>query len=145
MRQLKSRLILLLGICVAITSAHATLPVFQCTLTDHGRANNDRGVTYKTFYHTTEQVYLICDSDNVVRGDSIRAVWIADDTNYPEWDNTLLKQTKRVVRSDLKALDLYKTIFTLYKPCDGIWPLGTYHVRLYINNVESDDYRFTIR
>lgn len=144
MRQLKSGLILLFTLCAAVSAAHATLPVFQCTLTDHGRANNDRGVTYKTFHTNAQQISLICDSDNVVKGDSIRAVWIADDTNCPEWDNTLLKQTKRVVRSNLTTMDLYKTIFTFNRPDTG-WPLGTYHVRLYINNVQGDDYRFTIR
>lgn len=144
MRQLKSRLILLFGLCAVVTAAHATLPTFQCTLTDRGRANNDRGITNKTFHRNSEQIFLICDSDNVRRGDSIRAVWIADDTYCSEWDNTLLKQTKRVVRTDLNALDLYKTIFSLDRPCNG-WPTGTYHVRLYINNIEGDDYRFTIR
>lgn len=144
MRQLKSRLILLLGLCAVVTAAHATLPTFQCTLTDHGRANNDRGVTNKIFHRSSEQLFLICDSDNVMRGDSIRAVWIADDTYCSEWDNTILKQTKRVVRTDLKALDLYKTIFAINSPCNG-WPAGSYHVRLFINNIEGDDYRFTIR
>lgn len=142
-----TRLILSIALYAAATASTATqdvLPLFQCTLTNHGRVNNDRGVTHKTFSSGSSQVFLICDSDTVRKGDSIRAAWIADDTNNPAWDNTLIKQSKRVVARNLNSLDLYKTIFTLERPCNG-WPLGTYHVRLYINGIEGDDYSFTIR
>ena|SRR3990167_7526555 len=148
MSQYGFRLVLCTGLLITgIPAAHAfhDLPTFQCMLSDQPYPDYDRGVDYRTFHHaTTHEIFLICESNNVVIGDNIRAVWIADNTIKPVLDNVLIKERKRVVLSNLNDLDLFKARFAFAEPCNG-WPIGEYHIRLYINNIEADAYHFDIR
>lgn len=120
------------------------LPTYQCTLTKHRKVYDISNVGTQSFTTSTPEIFLICESNNVVKGDNFRAVWIADNTTQQGWDNYKIAERMVVVRKDLTDLDLFKTTFKLRKPHGG-WPVGSYHVRVYINGVEGYDYRFDIR
>lgn len=120
------------------------LPSYQCTLTNQRNSYDISNVGMQTFMHGNRQIFLVCESNNVVRGDSLRAVWIADNTSRREWDNYVIAQQKAYVSNDLTALDLFKHVFTIDMPPGG-WPNGTYHVRVYINGSSGYKYPFEIR
>jgi hypothetical protein len=120
------------------------LPTYQCTLTKQRHVYDISNVGTQSFITSTPEIYLICESDNVVKGDNFRAVWIADNTSQQGWDNYKIAEHMVVVRKDLNDLDLFKTTFKLRKPHGG-WPAGSYHVRVYINGVEGYGYQFSIR
>lgn len=143
----KSIMALFIGIYSAGSYAAKSdmfLPTYQCTLTKHRKVYDITNVGTQSFTTSTPEIFLICESNNVVKGDNFRAVWIADITSQPGWDNYKISERMAVVRKDLNDLDLFKTTFALRKPCNG-WPVGSYHVRIYINGVEGYDYQFAIR
>ena len=125
-------------------NANAVLPTFECTLSNEFNMLNDPYETIEYYSSRTKAVYLICESNNVRKGDTIRAVWIADKTDNVCWYNNVLSQSHRVVAYNLNVLDTYRPRFTLPRPACG-WPKGQYHVMLYINGTEGNIYRFTLR
>lgn len=143
----KSLIVLFVGVYASANYAakfDMFLPTYQCTLTKQRDVYDITNVGTQAFTASTPEIYLICESDNVVKGDNIRAVWIADNTSRPGWDNYKITERMAVVRKDLNDLDLFKTTFTLKMPNDG-WPIGSYHVRVYVNGSEGYGYHFDIR
>lgn len=128
----------------AMQKTDLLLPTYECTLTNQ-RSHYDMANTGKNQFMTyTPEIFLICQSDTVVKGDNLRAVWIADNAEKPGWDNYKIAERKSVVRSDLNGLDMYRTVFSIKKPMNG-WPTGSYHVRIYLNGTEGYRYDFVVR
>jgi len=136
---------------VAITSifllnvAHAKLklPRFDCALSD--KINEDDSVNAKnTFTKTTPQIYYVCTSEDVVKGQSVKAIWIAEDTNHAAPPNYKIDEKAIEVTDDLTEGNYWTGKFSLIIPDKG-WPLGKYHVDLYVNDALSQSATFTIQ
>tara|TARA_R110000868_G_scaffold137949_9_gene351666 strand:- start:2439 stop:2888 length:450 start_codon:yes stop_codon:yes gene_type:complete len=137
-------------ICLSISGVSAAhglgpLPTFQCTLTNKLNVYYWPGFPEKDFSTNAPEVFLICDSNNAVTGDRIKAVWVADhvkNDSYPP-NKTLAVKTRRYVKHQ-NSDETFEANLSLAKP-EGGWPLGNYHVQLYVNNVEGQIYRFNVR
>lgn len=131
---------------IAASQSHAqfTLPVFQCTLTNKLDVYHWPGTPQENYTPTTGEIFFICESDNASTGDRVKAVWIADHTNNGFKPNTIISsQTHRVVKPQTGD-QTSEANLSLKKPAKT-WPTGTYHVQLYVNNIEDKSYSFTVR
>src|SRR3990167_3382688 len=120
------------------------LPAYQCTLTNQRNTYDMSNNGMYTFMTSTPEIFLVCESDTVVKGDSLRAVWIADNERKAGWDNYKIAEKKSIVKKNLDSLDLFRTSFSIKRPQHG-WPTGKYHVRVYINGSEGYRYDFVVR
>jgi hypothetical protein len=128
----------------AFANGFGALPTFKCTLTDKLDKYNWPGVQREQFKTYTPKIYFICDSDTTMTGDSIKAVWIADHiSNTKPAIHTMGIMTKHVVMRQSRG-ESFEADLSLEKP-EGGWPLGAYHVQLYINGIPGYTYKFIIR
>ena len=141
----KTCLMLLTCFSISISGAsHATLPTFHCTLTKQLDIYNWPGVSEETFHHTAPQLFFICDSDNVANGDTIKAVWIAENTiNSVTANLTVGVKSSRYVKR-LNGGEAFEANLSLTKPLHG-WKVGNYNVQVYINGIPGENYKFQIR
>ncbi len=119
----------------AATDAKATTLTaknFDCTLTD--TAEKDKpGPAKTTFTTDTKMFYLICSTDAVKKGQTIKASWIANDTNGAAPANYKIDEKGIAVTEDLGSTKVWVSNFSLSRPDKG-WPVGKYSVELYVDN-----------
>jgi hypothetical protein len=119
------------------------LPNFECTMTNKLDNFNWPGVAQADFAHGDKKIYLICDSDNAVTGDSIKAVWIADHTNRLPPHYIIAVRNHRVYKP-AHGDQISEANLSIVKPSCK-WPAGVYHVQLYVNGIEDKSYPFIIK
>lgn len=118
-------------------------------LTDKLSEDNP-GEPKDVFKPDTSKIYVIWKSDQLKEGQSIKSVWIADDThnvvpaNYKIDEATfdLNKSFKEKMMSVLPG-NYWHGNFSLSKPNAG-WPVGKYHVDIYVDNQLVKTIPFTI-
>ncbi|MEO8401148.1 MAG: hypothetical protein ABI597_05035 [Gammaproteobacteria bacterium] len=126
------------------TYAADTKPKFDCTLTDELTADKKPGDAKDTFSKTTPLIYLICESDEVEKGQSIKAEWIAADTNNIAPANYKIDEKSLDVKKELDDDQVFTANFSLSIPNKG-WPVGSYRVDLYVDNKLSQSVKFTVK
>ena len=140
------RLLLLIGLSIASVSESQAirLPTVQCTLTNKLDVYDWPGSAQDTFLQSTPNLFFICTSNNVITGDSVKAVWIADHTLGTWPANFTFAVKKKHVIKHVNDDETFEANLSVSKPPNG-WPLGTYHVQLYIDGIEDKNYKFKIR
>jgi len=121
-----------------------TQPKFDCTLTDKKADDGTPGDAKTSFAPTTPVIYLLCSSDEVKKGQSIKAAWIAIDTNNAAPANYKIAEKGMDVDKSLAEGETWDTDLSLTKPNNG-WPVGSYKVELYVDGVVSDTFNFTVK
>ena len=148
MKSLFSRIALILCILsftsfftTAILADDAPIKI-ETALTD--KVLGDDAVDEKdTFSKDTEMIYLVCKTDALKKGQSLKAKWIADDTKNVAPPHYQIEEKEMTMGKDLGSSDEWKVNFSLSKPTAG-WPLGQYHVDLYVDNKLVKAVKFTI-
>jgi hypothetical protein len=136
-----------LSASLAYTVSYAVdnaLPKFKCTLTDHELSGNRPGNSMSTFTKTTPVIYLICKSHDVEQGQTIKAVWIAVDTNNVSPANYKIAEKSTQPPNNVANFRTYTASFYLSKPTNG-WPIGTYDVDLYVDNLIVQSVKFNVQ
>jgi len=118
------------------------LPSCATVLTDTV-TDNVPSVEKTTFTQDTGTIYLICKSDNVQKGQQIKVVWIAADTNGIAAANYRMDEKILEVPDNASKDNPWNATFSLEKPTAG-WALGTYHVDLYEGDKLFKTVKFTI-
>jgi hypothetical protein len=145
MRLLSKLMSIITMVCLGnnIASANSlTLPAIKCEMSDN---ISDEGTYSKKniFHKDTPSIYLICSSDNVLKGQRIQLVWIANDTHGVAPNNYLIDQKSLPVNMDLNNRLIWTGKYTLPKPYHG-WPLGKYHAYLYVDGHLIKNFPFSV-
>jgi hypothetical protein len=90
-----------------------------------------------TFPADLPKIYAFWISHGLENGDKIHGVWIADDVGDAAPKGTKIDEATMVYAGD------NENAFSLNKPTNG-WPLGSYHVDIYINDALAKAVPFTI-
>jgi len=127
----------------ASVSAPETLPQLLTQMGD--TLSNDKvAVEKSSFNKDTAAVYLVVTSDGVKKGQEMKAVWIAEDTNGVAPANYKIDEKSVSVDDAMSSGKNYIVTFSLSKPNAG-WPLGTYHVDLYLGDTLAKTIKFDIK
>lgn len=116
---------------------------FDCVLTDQKATDTHLGPTKSSFTATTPAIYLYCTAHGGKKGDSINAVWVANDTHNAAPANFEIDHKELKVSADVPSSEAMNADFSLSKPTAG-WPVGTYHVELRVNNKLQQSFPFSI-
>ena len=137
-------LIMLSGlISSGFAAASDVLPKISCVLTD--KVEGDAAVGEKSsFAKDTPMLYLMCHSEEVEKGQTIKAVWIAVDTKNAAPANYKIDEAGYKVEQDLGNSKVWNGKYSLSKPNNG-WPLGSYKVDLYVNDQLSQSTKFAVK
>ncbi|MGZ5503756.1 MAG: hypothetical protein ACXWGY_03765 [Chthoniobacterales bacterium] len=92
-----------------------------------------------TFAADVPKVYAFFKSTGTKKGDTLRGVFIADDVGDVAPANTKIDEATLTADKD----DFYGS-FSLSKPTKG-WPVGKYHVDIYVGNDLATSVKFTIK
>jgi len=102
------------------------------------------------FTPDTKLIYLIWKSDQLKEGQALKSVWIADDTNNVAPPHYKIDEATFNLNKDFKDKMLstlpgsyWHGDFSLSKPNTG-WPVGKYHVDIYLDNDPVKTINFTI-
>ena len=91
-----------------------------------------------TFTPDTPRLFALFKTKGASDGDKIRAVWIADDVGDEAPKGTKIDETTLKAEGDTDD-----GVFSLAKPING-WPVGKYHVEIYVNDELATKVKFTI-
>jgi hypothetical protein len=134
--------------CIAALSIGSTIAKadtaakFNCMLTDT-MSGEKPGPQKMTFSTTTPEIFLVCDSDNVKKGEKVKSVWIATDTTNAAPANYQIDEKALDITEDANSDHVLNTKFSLSKP-DKDWPAGTYRVELFVNNQLIETLKYDI-
>lgn len=121
----------------------ADMPKIDCTLTDN--VTDNQPVIEKTIFPLDlPYVHLVCQSDEVSKGQNIKAIWIAADTKGAAPDNYKIDEKSLLIEEDLGDNKIWTADYKLSKPEAG-WPVGSYHVDLYVDKELYKSYNFTFK
>lgn len=121
------------------------LPSFDCTLSDQKATDDDEEemVSKTVFNKDTAEIFLTCTSEEVHKGEQVKAVWIADDTHDVAPANYKIDEKSYEVPADLEDGQVFTANMSLSKPNNG-WPLGSYHVDFYLGDKLISAYKFSV-
>ena len=131
---MKRIFVFLIGVifCAALARAGEVTVEATMVISPEGRETT-------TFTADAPKVFASFKTKGAKDGDKIRAVWIADDVG-----DAAPKGTK-IEEKTLKAEgDTEDGMFSLPKPNNG-WPVGKYHLEIYVNDELATKVNFTIR
>lgn len=129
---LKSGVFLAVAVCAAEVSA-GKLKVEAAIAVD----KDTRPTT--TFAADVPKLYTFFKTNGSKAGDSLRAVWIAEDVGEAAPKNTKIDESTLTADQD----DFYGA-FSLTKPTKG-WPAGKYRVEIYVGDQLETTAKFTIK
>ena len=103
-------------------------------------AKDQDGNQPSSVFATTDTVYVVGDLSNGVKGNVVSSKWYAVEVADTE-PNLLLDQADITIDED-KSYSLY---FYFPPPLDGQWPVGSYKVEIYFNDVLNSTVPFTVQ
>jgi hypothetical protein len=124
---------LLIAVFICGSIARAADVKVTVTMTD-----SEVGEAKTTFPADTPKLYALFRTEGAENGDKVRGVWVADDVG-----DAAPKGFKIDERTFTAEGDTSDGEFSLSKP-DG-WPVGKYHVDIYVNDELATSVKFTIK
>ena len=85
------------------------------------------------------KLYAMFKTKGAKDGDKIRGVWVADDVGGAAPAGTKIDEKTLSVDGDTDD-----GVFSLSKPTNG-WPLGEYHIEIYVNDDLATKIKFAIK
>ena len=99
---------------------------------------NPEGKETTTFAADAPKLFAVFKTKGVSDGDKIRGVWIADDVGAAAPKGTKIDEKALTAEGDTED-----GVFSLSKPNNG-WPVGKYHLEIYVNDQLITKLKFTI-
>ncbi len=118
-------------------------PTINCTLTDEVAGDNALAAK-DTFKPTTEMLYYVCISNDVKKGQRVKASWIAVDTNKVAPDNYKIGEKTLDVTDVVGENQEWTVKYSLSKPTAG-WPAGKYRVDLFLDEQPLQSKDFSVK
>lgn len=125
-------LIFLSVMCVTASRADDAIIDAMVTAGPHGRE-----VTAYT--SDAQKLYATFKTKGVAKGDRIRGVWIADEVGEAAAPGTKIDEKILTMDGDTEDGE-----FSLSRPTKG-WPLGKYHIEIYVNDHLATKVSFEIK
>jgi len=125
---------LLIGVLSCAAFAHAGEVTVEATMT-----TGPNGQETTTFAADAPTVFATFKTKGGSDRDKIRAVWIADDVGDAAPKGTKIDEKTLKMEGDTED-----GVFSLSKPTNG-WPVGKYHVEIYVNDELVTKLKFTIK
>jgi hypothetical protein len=125
---------LLIGVMSCAAFAHAGEVQIEATM-----KTLPEGKETTTFAADAPKVFATFKTKGAKDGDKIRGVWIADDVG-----DAAPKGTKIYEKTLNAEGDTEDGVFSLPKPING-WPVGKYHLEIYVNDELATKVNFTIK
>jgi hypothetical protein len=85
------------------------------------------------------KLYAIFKTKGVQQGDKVRGVWIADEVGDAAPAGTKIDEKGLTAEGDTED-----GVFSLSRPTKG-WPLGKYHIEIYLNDQLATKVNFEIK
>jgi hypothetical protein len=124
---------LLIGVISCAEFAHAGDATVEATMT-----TGPNGKETTTYARDVPKVFAMFKTKGVSDGDKIRGVWIADDVGDAAPKGTKIDEKTLKAEGDTEDGE-----FSLSKPTNG-WPVGKYHLEIYVNDELATKLKFTI-
>lgn len=102
-------------------------------------ASPGTGEETTTFTADAPKLYAAFKTEGAKTGDKIRGVWIADDVGDAAPKGTKIDEKSLNAEGDTDDGE-----FSLSKPTNG-WPVGKYHLEIYVNDDLATKVKFTIK
>ncbi len=99
-----------------------------------------------TFTKETPMIFIVWKSDALKSGQTLKANWIALDTNNVAPANYKIDSSEMKIEDSLKSKlpgSYWEGKFTMNKPTNG-WPAGKYHVEIFVNDELVKTVPFTV-
>ena len=125
---------LLIGVISCAVFARAGEVEVEATMT-----TSPDGKETTTFSADAAKVYAAFKTKGAKDGDKIRGVWIADDVGDAAPKGAKIDEKTLNAEGDTEDGE-----FSLSKPTNG-WPIGKYHVEIYVNDELVTKLNFTIK
>ncbi len=126
-----------------ITTTAAT-PAMKTVISDNVVNDEAVGGEKTVFTKDTNKVFVVVTTDQVKPGQVVKSIWIADDTNGAAPANYQIDEKSLDVGKDMNSDKNWVATFSLSKPTAG-WPLGQYHVDIYVDKVLAKTIKFTVQ
>lgn len=97
-----------------------------------------------TFTKDTPLIYLLCSSQTVKAGQTVKVVWIADDTKGAAPANTKIAEKALPISRNANPDLTWTGTYSITKPTNN-WPAGTYHADIFVNNSKNQSINFSIK
>lgn len=107
-------------------------PKFSCVLTDQMSADKVPGDPKDTFDTKTPEIFAVCNSKDLQKGQTVTAAWIAADTHKAAPDNYKIQEKMVDVPAEAEVGKNLTFNFSLTKPTKD-WPAGRYHVDIFVD------------
>lgn len=121
----------------------ATSKDFNCIMTDEYK-DGSPGAVKTSFTPTTGEIFLLCDTKAVKKGDSLKAEWYLISSTDGKLSNLKITEKALPVEKDIPPGLVFTSNMSLSKPTNG-WPAGTYRVDLYLNKDKINSYQFDVK
>mgnify|MGYP000028113112 CR=1 FL=1 len=148
----KNNILLSLTLCFLSFSTALfaeTTPQIDTILTDQ-YVDNHPGAAKESFTKDTPVLYVFWTSHQLKEGQKIKSVWIADDTNNVAPPNYKIDEAEMALQPGMVGElishlpdNQWSGKFKISKPNSG-WPLGKYHMDIYVDNNLVKSIKFNI-
>lgn len=101
-------------------------------------ASSPRETATTTFTRDTAKIYVIFKTKGVKAGDKFRGILIADHAGHIAPENSKIIEGRATLDGDTND-----GAINFSRPTDG-WPIGEYHVEIYINDQLATTVKFTV-
>src|SRR5260370_9408771 len=122
-----------IGVMSCAAFAHAGEVTVEATM-----MTSPEGKETTTFAADAPKLYATFKTKGAKDGDKIRGVWIANDVGAAAPPKTKIDEKTLNAEGDTED-----GVFSLSKPTNG-WPVGKYHVEIYVNDELATKLKFTI-
>jgi hypothetical protein len=124
---------LLIGVMSCAGFAYAGDVTVEATMT-----TGPNGKETTTYAADVPKIFAMFKTKGLSDGDKIRGVWIADDVGEAAAKGTKIDEKTLKAEGDTEDGE-----FSLSKPING-WPVGKYHLEIYVNDELATKVKFTI-
>jgi hypothetical protein len=120
------------------------LPALTTKMSDKVVKNEVVGDEKTTFTKDTPEIFVIVTTSEAKPGQVFRSEWIADDSKGVAPPNYKIDEKSLEVSKEMQPGKTFTANFSLSKPTAG-WPVGDYHLDIYVDKAIAKTIKFKIQ